>query len=982
MNSISKFFKHKTNVNKNVFAVIIIALLTIIGVRVLYSSLAATSGIIPPNNPANIAPSPYFLDWCGFPGGVIQDVENTPCIDATQQATTNARASEGLGALFNSSQLGAFQNMPPAEQQFVLVNMERISRGLTPLAGMTSQLDQIAQAGANANTDPNPNFGYLTGGDPVVGGGGNWCDASSSFGCNYGYMYYDGPGSWNIACTPSTANECWLHRDIALDPLVGANWTTPFSKCGSPSNSQLYMGAAYSTTASHTWVSYAQMIVGACGTPPTDVNLTWAQAAAALNANSSASVQTSSNPIPSDDGYWLVASDGGVFTRGSAQFRGSAGSLVLNQPVTGMTSTRDGGGYWLTAADGGVFTYGDAPWLGSGNQYVHSGPFVGIAASSSGGYWQIDSAGEVYGFGGAQGFGNPKGFNGSIVGIAATPDGNGYYAVSSTGEVYAFGDAVWYGNISYQNIVGITASPNGGYWLVSSGGGVFSFNAPFYGSVYGDGYSTINNIVGISRIPDGGYALTASDGTTFWFSSVAGWGTTANINPLNKPVVGIAGVGASTLSNPSLNAAPVPVTSQPVPQPPSGYQAGYAIGADGSVYQSEFSPSIGWTNWVSFGHGMATFTNVVYGINQYNQAVLYATGSDGNLWTKNWNGTSWSGWTSFGGKSGVIFTSVALGRNTINQPILFATDSGGSVWQDSWIGTGWSGWSSIGHASPTTGAVLFKNGLETGKDPNGQMALYATGSDGNIWHTAWTGSAWSGWSSMGNGKSSFSGSVTYGINQYNNVNLFATGSDGNVWQNWWTGTSWSGWSSMGHPSTALIKGVAAARNQLNNDQLVATGSDGNVWQNWWTGSAWSGWSPLGRGSSALSAGITAPPTPLPIWSPPIVNVTAPTNNSTANISQGTLTINFNAVGSEPLHEAKIYIDGKQAGNISTQQFRVNAGIVAKATYVWNLTNSPIAGASNPVGGLKIVSGTTYSVNVQVTDQNNNIGQTTFLVTLK
>ena len=39
---------------------------------------------------------------------------------------------------------------------------------------------------------------------------------------------------------------------------------------------------------------------------------------------------------PSGDGYWMVASDGGVFSFGDAQFYGSEGGTPLNQPVVGM----------------------------------------------------------------------------------------------------------------------------------------------------------------------------------------------------------------------------------------------------------------------------------------------------------------------------------------------------------------------------------------------------------------------------------------------------------------------------------------------------------------------------------------------------------------------------------------------------------------------------------------------------------------------
>ena len=63
---------------------------------------------------------------------------------------------------------------------------------------------------------------------------------------------------------------------------------------------------------------------------------------------------------PGGKGYWLVASDGGVFSYGDAAFHGSTGGSPLNKPIVGMAATPDGGGYWLVATDGGIFSYGDA----------------------------------------------------------------------------------------------------------------------------------------------------------------------------------------------------------------------------------------------------------------------------------------------------------------------------------------------------------------------------------------------------------------------------------------------------------------------------------------------------------------------------------------------------------------------------------------------------------------------------------------------
>ncbi|MCZ7526384.1 MAG: hypothetical protein M5U14_08445 [Acidimicrobiia bacterium] len=58
-------------------------------------------------------------------------------------------------------------------------------------------------------------------------------------------------------------------------------------------------------------------------------------------------------PTPTNRGYWLVASDGGIFAFGDAGFFGSTGAIVLNQPINGMAPTPSGLGYWLVASDGG-----------------------------------------------------------------------------------------------------------------------------------------------------------------------------------------------------------------------------------------------------------------------------------------------------------------------------------------------------------------------------------------------------------------------------------------------------------------------------------------------------------------------------------------------------------------------------------------------------------------------------------------------------
>ena len=84
---------------------------------------------------------------------------------------------------------------------------------------------------------------------------------------------------------------------------------------------------------------------------------------------------------PDGKGYWLVASDGGIFNYGDAAFLGSAGSLTLNKPVVGMAAPVSGG-YYLVASDGGIFSYpttNGPPFFGSTGSIKLNKPIVGMA---------------------------------------------------------------------------------------------------------------------------------------------------------------------------------------------------------------------------------------------------------------------------------------------------------------------------------------------------------------------------------------------------------------------------------------------------------------------------------------------------------------------------------------------------------------------------------------------------------------------------
>ena len=118
---------------------------------------------------------------------------------------------------------------------------------------------------------------------------------------------------------------------------------------------------------------------------------------------------------------------------------------TLNQTVGGMDATSSSAGYWLVASDGGVFAFGDAGFFGSTGAIRLNQPIVGIAASAD----RQAATGSSHADGGVFAFGD-AGFsrldrrhplNQPIVGMAATPTRHGYWLVAADGGVFAFGDA-------------------------------------------------------------------------------------------------------------------------------------------------------------------------------------------------------------------------------------------------------------------------------------------------------------------------------------------------------------------------------------------------------------------------------------------------------------------------------------------------------------------------------------------------------------
>jgi SpoIID/LytB domain protein len=255
-----------------------------------------------------------------------------------------------------------------------------------------------------------------------------------------------------------------------------------------------------------------------------------------------------SQPSGGLQGYWLLGSDGGIFSFGNAGFHGSMGGQPLNKPIITMASIPSGNGYWLVASDGGIFSF-DAPFFGSTGGIALNQPIVGMTPTPSGnGYWMVASDGGIFSFGDAKFLGSMGGkpLNKPIVGMASTPSGNGYWLVASDGGIFTFGDATFHGSTGgitlARPIVGMAPGPsNTGYWLMGSDGGIFAFDVPFRGSLPGSNVSAEATAIKRTRTGNGYLVATATGGVYSFGDAPADGGMDTAVPGYRGRIIGMDG---------------------------------------------------------------------------------------------------------------------------------------------------------------------------------------------------------------------------------------------------------------------------------------------------------------------------------------------------------------------------------------------------------------------------------------------------------
>jgi hypothetical protein len=228
------------------FAVLSAGAYLLVGVSGAGAAQAATAGILPPKDPA------------------ADCDRSAPRVSVTLSSLDACRADEGVGPLTLPAN---WHSLTQSQQQLVIIDIERVNRGLAPIVGLSASLSALAVRGAETDNDPAfPSRGF-------VGGGGIWAAAPSALQADYEWMYDDGNNGFdaNIDCRSGGRGSCWLHRNIILrrgdgGPLVAGAAYRRQSRYGSYTFEVL---SGYSTAGlTFTWAHELHHFVTAPGVEP------------------------------------------------------------------------------------------------------------------------------------------------------------------------------------------------------------------------------------------------------------------------------------------------------------------------------------------------------------------------------------------------------------------------------------------------------------------------------------------------------------------------------------------------------------------------------------------------------------------------------------------------------------------------------------------------------------------------------------------
>jgi len=221
---------------------------------------------------------------------------------------------------------------------------------------------------------------------------------------------------------------------------------------------------------------------------------------------------------------------------------------------------------------------------------------------------------------------------------------------------------------------------------------------------------------------------------------------------------------------------------------------------------------------------------------------VFIRGHDNALWTRSWNGSSWSGWSSLGG----VLTSgpAALARPGGIYDV-FVRGNDNAILQKSFTPSGgWTGWVSLGGTFTSGPGAMYRQG-------GGQVDVFGVGLKGELYHKSWNG-AWSDWTPLGCCAVGAPSAESPGPDI---LDVWIRGTDNQLYQKSWTPqTGWSAFTALGGALTSTPEGTAWAGDRRD---VFVRGPGSVIYDRPWT--AATGWLPYQRLPGVVGSAPAAVP---------------------------------------------------------------------------------------------------------------------------
>jgi hypothetical protein len=187
-----------------------------------------------PNPTHNATPSTNYYATCWSQGST-----SASCVKLELSAINHQHAVEGIKAMKLPAN---FRSLRADLQLLVIINQERVDRGLPALAGLNAKLHHTARKGAVTKNDPEFT-GAPAGTTRWYGAVSNWAYDYGALGSDFDWMYNDGVGSGNLDCTSSDHSGCWGHRENILAVIPGSKNILGASQAGAKGSGHLQSDA-------------------------------------------------------------------------------------------------------------------------------------------------------------------------------------------------------------------------------------------------------------------------------------------------------------------------------------------------------------------------------------------------------------------------------------------------------------------------------------------------------------------------------------------------------------------------------------------------------------------------------------------------------------------------------------------------------------------------------------------------------------------